>query len=84
MRFTLFCAALLAAPIAAQGAVINEVSYDDSSITDYQAGIGYETDIGLGIEAGLRSFQIDYDDSDDDEEADLTIDGIYAGVFYHF
>ncbi|MGK0442807.1 MAG: outer membrane protein [Pseudohongiellaceae bacterium] len=60
----------------------NGIGYDDASIIDYQAGIGYESDSGFGIEAGLRSFEIEYDD--DDEEADLTVDGLYAGVFYHF
>lgn len=60
----------------------NGIGYDDASIIDYQAGIGYETDFGLGIEAGFRSFEIEYDD--DDEDADLTVDGVYAGLFYHF
>ena len=61
---------------------INGISVGDASLMDYKAAIGYESTIGLGIEAGLRNFEIDYDD--DDEQANLTIDGAYVGVFYHF
>ncbi|MCR8924390.1 TIGR04219 family outer membrane beta-barrel protein [Dasania sp. GY-MA-18] len=60
----------------------NGISYDGDSVLDYQAAIGYEHSIGLGIEAGFRSFEIEYED--DDENADLTIDGAFLGVFYHF
>lgn len=60
----------------------NWISYDDDTLLDYKVGLGYETEVGIGIEAGLRSFTIDY--QDDGEEADLTIDGFYAGVLYHF
>lgn len=63
----------------------NGISYKDSSIIDYRAAIGYETPIGLGLEAGLRSFDLDYEDEDDStEQADFTIDGIYTSLFYHF
>lgn len=61
---------------------VNGVSVDDNSLFDYRARIGYETSIGLGLEAGFRSFELDYDD--DGDTADLTIDGAYAGLFYHF
>lgn len=61
---------------------INGIGLGDASLIDYKASIGYESSLGLGIEAGLRSFEIDYDD--DDEQANLTIDGAFLGVFYHF
>ncbi|WP_101759166.1 TIGR04219 family outer membrane beta-barrel protein [Oceanicoccus sp. KOV_DT_Chl] len=64
------------------GANGNFISYDGSSVTDYSINLGYETELGLGVEAGFRSFDIDYDD--DDEVADITIDGSYIGLFYHF
>ena len=64
------------------GANANAISAGDSTITDYQIKLGYETDFGLGIEAGVRRFDLDYED--DDEEADVVIDGSYIGVFYHF
>lgn len=67
------------------GADANGISYKDSSVIDYKVNIGYETSFGLGVELGMRSFEIDYEDEDDSSEnADLTIDGTYVGVFYHF
>lgn len=62
----------------------NWISYDDDTLMDYKIGLGYETDIGFGIEAGMRSFEVEYEEEDDEEFADITIDGVYAGVFYHF
>ncbi len=64
------------------GADINGLGINDNSLIDYRVNLGYESTIGLGIEAGFRSFELDYDD--DDDKANLTIDGAYAGVFYHF
>ena len=63
-------------------AQVNGISVGDATLLDYKAALGYETSIGLGIDAGLRNFEIDYDD--DDEQANLTIDGAFVGVFYHF
>ncbi len=65
--------------IGAQG---NGISYSGDSVMDYSINLGYETSIGLGIEAGYRSFEIEYED--DNEKADITIDGSYIGLFYHF
>jgi outer membrane protein len=64
------------------GANINGLGVNDDSVIDYRINVGYETAIGFGVEAGFRSFELDYDD--DDDKADLTIDGAYAGIFYHF
>lgn len=58
------------------------ISSGDSKIADYQINLGYEMDFGLGIEGGYRSFSIDHDDGD--EHADITVDGAYLGLFYHF
>lgn len=63
-------------------AELNGIGYGDTSLTDYKISLGYETDLGLGIEAGVRNIELDYDDGD--EEADLSIDGAFIGVFYHF
>jgi outer membrane protein len=65
------------------GADINAISYDDDELIDYKVNIGYETSLGFGAELGFRSFSVDYEDSAT-EKADLTIDGVYGGVFYHF
>lgn len=63
-------------------AELNGIGYGNTSLTDYKISLGYETDLGLGIEAGVRNFELDYDDGD--EEANLSIDGAFIGIFYHF
>lgn len=63
-------------------AELSGISYGDASMTDFKVGFGYESDYGLGIEAGVRNFDIDYDDGD--EKANLTIEGTYIALFYHF
>lgn len=64
------------------GAEANGVAYDDSSLIDARVNIGYETKIGLGVELGYRTFDLDYDD--DDDKANLTVDGAYGSLLYHF
>lgn len=67
------------------GGDVNGISYKSSSIIDYKINVGYETSFGLGVEAGVRSFDANYEDENDSsEQADLTIDGAYAGIFYRF
>ena len=64
------------------GVKANFLSIGDFTFMDYVASVGYESPIGLGIEAGLRSMDLDFED--DNDEADLTVDGGFVGVFYHF
>lgn len=64
------------------GAEANGIAYRDASLFDARISIGYETRIGLGVELGYRTFDLDYDD--DDDEANLTVDGAYGSLFYHF
>jgi outer membrane protein len=64
------------------GADGNGTKYDDDTIIDVKAMIGWESTIGLGVEAGYRYFDIQYQDSK--EEADITIEGPFAGLFFHF
>ena len=65
------------------GGHINGLGDGDNSFIDYQLMLGYETDIGFGIEAGFRSLELTLDDIDD-IEADITVDGAYGSLFYHF
>ena len=65
------------------GGDVNALAYDGDSLIDYKVNVGYETSFGLGAEVGFRSFDLDYEDSRD-EKADVTIDGGYASIFYHF
>jgi len=60
----------------------NAISYDDDTLYDVKLNLAYEFAFGLGIEAGYRVFDLDYDD--DDEFANLTIEGAYAGFVWDF
>ena len=60
----------------------NGISYDDDTLYDVKLNLAYEFAFGLGIEVGYRAFDLDYDD--DDEFANLTIDGAYAGFVWDF
>lgn len=60
----------------------NGVTYDGDTLYDIKATVSYEFVFGLGVEAGYRDFELDYDD--DTEFADVTIDGAFAGLFWDF
>lgn len=64
------------------GADINGIPYNGKHLYDARVNVGYELPFGLGAELGYRRFDLDYDD--DDDRANVTIDGAYAGVFFHF
>jgi outer membrane protein len=64
------------------GADANGIAYSGSHLFDSRINAGYETPIGIGIEGGYRRFELKYDHSGD--HADVTVDGVYAEVFYHF
>jgi len=65
--------------VSAEG---NWIGTSDDSVLDATAIIGYETTIGLGIEVGYRTFDIDIEESD--VEVDLSFSGLYAAAIYHF
>lgn len=65
----------------------NILSIGDNSLTDFNARIGYSTDIvpflaDLDIEAGFRSIDLELDSEDLD--TDITIDGPYVGITLAF
>lgn len=64
------------------GADGNGVAFNDDKLIDVKANIGWESSLGLGVEAGYRYFDIKYED--DEEQAKMKIDGPYAGLFFHF
>jgi len=64
------------------GADGNGTQYDDDTIIDVKAMIGWESSAGLGIEAGYRYFDVQYEDSK--EETDITTEGPFTGLFFHF
>jgi outer membrane protein len=65
------------------GAEAQGVEYDGDSLYDIKLNVAYEFAFGLGFEAGYRTFELDYEDGDD-EFADVTIDGVYGGLFWDF
>jgi outer membrane protein len=64
------------------GADGNGVAFNDEQLIDVKANIGWESPLGLGLEAGYRYFDLKY--KDDEEQAKMQMDGPYAGLFFHF
>ena len=64
------------------GGKANASDYDKRDVLDYSVNLGYETDLGLGLELGYRSLSVE--ESSRQEDYDITVDGAYAGVFFHF
>lgn len=62
---------------------LNYASYSGSKVFDFKAGALYETSIGFGATLGYKKQKLVLDDIDK-FDADMTIDGLYLGVFYHF
>ena len=59
------------------------LSVGDNSVSDYKIFIGWESEFGLGAELGYHSFGVDWEDFDS-SNGDLTFDGYYVSVNYHF
>lgn len=62
---------------------LSYIGYSGSQFYDFKAGLSYETSYGLGLTAGYRAERIKIDDISD-VNADMKIDGMYAGMFFHF
>lgn len=65
------------------GAEGNAIGYDDDTLYDAKINLAYTFAFGLGIEGGYRRIDFDYQDNDF-EEADVTIDGVYGGLYWDF
>ena len=59
------------------------VSYSGNSLTDTKAAVVYESSIGLGAIAGYRNETLKLDDIDNND-VNIVISGMFAGMFYHF
>ena len=66
------------------GAEAQGVSYQDNSLMEFNAQLGYESKLGFGIEAGWRSVRIEVAEFDDVDSAKIDISGPYAALNYHF
>lgn len=61
---------------------ISYASYNGDDISDITAKVTYTTDFMLGIEAGVRSLNINVDG--DNIKSDVEFSGIFAGVYFKF
>ncbi len=82
MVYTAFRLEMLAgwwAAAEAQG-----VSYDGNELLDGSVKLGWESPIGLGLEAGFKWVRIKLDDVDDITNASIDYQGPFAALNYHF
>ncbi len=65
------------------GGEISSLSVDDSSVDETTLYVGYLTELGLGVEGGLKTFSLELDDADD-LDSDIEYEGIYVNGFFRF
>lgn len=65
------------------GANAAYVGYDGNSLTEYHAYIRYNSPYVFGVEAGVKSFNLEIDDLDS-SYGTLEFSGAYAQLFVHF
>ncbi len=66
------------------GAQARGLTYKGDSLVDIDARIGWESDLGLGVEVGYRFMELELDNFDDIDAADLSIKGPFAGLTFSF
>ena len=66
------------------GAEAQGLGYDGSQLFDANVQLGWESPIGLGLEAGWRTYRLELDDVDDFSDASIDVSGPYAALNYHF
>ncbi len=59
------------------------ISYSGDSFSDLRTAIGYESDMGLGAELGYKRLQLNIDNLSG-ITSDLTFDGYYLNLNFHF
>ena len=60
------------------------LSYKDDSLIDANATLAWQSDLGLGVEMGYRIMELEIDEFDEIDSADLTVKGPYAGFSFRF
>lgn len=66
------------------GAEVQGLGYDGNRLVDANVQLGWESPVGLGLEAGWRTYRLDMDDFDDISAASIEVSGPYAALNYHF
>ncbi len=59
----------------------NGIGYSGNNLIDATLRVAYESGIGLGLEGGYRSLQLEIDE---DIEADIDLSGVFVGINFHF
>ncbi len=62
----------------------NAISYWDITAYDYELSARYTLVMGIGLEAGYKSFHLDSDDLVDGFHADMDFSGPYAAAIWNF
>ncbi len=65
------------------GANIQQLNTGDNTSEDSSLMVGYESKLGLGIEGGIKSFNLELNDADD-LNTNLEYDGLYLNGYLHF
>lgn len=68
----------------ALSAQVQGLTYDGNQLLEYSAQLGYESVLGIGGELGWRSFNLEVEDFDDLDRAEIEISGPYLMLNYHF
>ncbi len=67
-------------------AAANGIGYSGNTLTDFVGALGYQSDgwvMDLGVEVGVRNFNLELDDLDD-IDAEIDLSGAYAAFTLHF
>ena len=62
----------------------NAISYNGATFYDYELSARYTFAMGLGLEAGYKTFHIDSDDLTTGLESNMDFSGAYAAVVWDF
>jgi outer membrane protein len=62
----------------------NAISYDDSTLYDYELAIRYTLAMGLGVEGGYRAIHVDSEDLADGLVADMDFSGFFVSAIWDF
>ncbi|MFT5663962.1 MAG: hypothetical protein ACI9JR_001354, partial [Gammaproteobacteria bacterium] len=62
---------------------LNHLSIGNNNANDSTLLVGYESNIGLGIEGGVKTFSLDLDNADN-IDTNIDYEGLYLNGFFHF
>ncbi len=65
------------------GANIQQLSVGSNDAKDQTLMIGYESSVGLGVEGGIKTFNLDLNDASN-LNTNLKYNGVFVNGYYHF